>query len=39
MPNARRVVVADASHLVHLEKPDAFNELVLSEIESLKERG
>lgn len=37
MPRARRVMVADASHLVHLEKPAAFNELVLSEIERLRE--
>jgi len=37
MPRARRVIVAGASHLVQLEKPEAFNELVLSEIERLKE--
>ncbi len=39
MPRARRVVVSGASHLVHLEKPGAFNELVLSEIEGLNEPG
>lgn len=32
MPRARRVVVPGAGHLVHLEKPSAFNELVLAEI-------
>ena len=37
MPRARRVVVANTGHLVHLEKPATFNELVLSEIERLKE--
>jgi pimeloyl-ACP methyl ester carboxylesterase len=37
MPRARRVVVAGAAHLVHLEKPEAFNELVLSELEGLRE--
>jgi pimeloyl-ACP methyl ester carboxylesterase len=37
MPRARRVIVAGASHLVHLEKPEVFNELVLSELEALRE--
>ncbi len=37
MPRARRVVLAGASHLVHLEKPEAFNELVLSELQGLRE--
>jgi pimeloyl-ACP methyl ester carboxylesterase len=32
MPRARRVVVPGAGHLVHFEKPSAFNELVLAEI-------
>lgn len=39
MPRARRVVVAGASHLVHLEKAAAFNDLVLSEIQDLNELG
>ncbi len=39
MPRARRVVVADAGHLVHLETASAFNDLVLSEIQRLNELG
>jgi pimeloyl-ACP methyl ester carboxylesterase len=39
MPRARRVVVADAGHLVHLEKPSAFNDLVLSGLRSLSGPG
>jgi pimeloyl-ACP methyl ester carboxylesterase len=39
MPRARRVLLADASHLVHLEKPSAFNDLVLSEIRRLNGLG
>jgi pimeloyl-ACP methyl ester carboxylesterase len=39
MPRARRGVVAGAGHLVHLEKPGAFNELVLSGLGRLKELG
>lgn len=30
IPDARRVVIEKAGHLVHLERPDAFNEAVLS---------
>jgi pimeloyl-ACP methyl ester carboxylesterase len=39
MPRARRVLLPDAGHLVHLEKPTAFNDLVLTEIRKLKEPG
>jgi pimeloyl-ACP methyl ester carboxylesterase len=39
MRRARRVVVAGASHLVHVEKPEAFNDLVLSELAGIKEPG
>lgn len=39
MPRARRVVVTGAGHLVHLEKPAAFNDLVLSEIRRLNGLG
>lgn len=39
MPRARRAVVRGAGHLVHFEKPEAFNDLVLSELEALREPG
>jgi len=34
-----RIYYEVAGHLVHFEKPEAFNELVLSEIEGLRELG
>jgi pimeloyl-ACP methyl ester carboxylesterase len=30
MPNSRRVIVNDAAHLVHMEHPDLFNQMVRS---------
>jgi 3-oxoadipate enol-lactonase len=37
IPNAKRVVVAGAGHLVHMEQPEAWNKLVLDFLSSVGE--
>jgi pimeloyl-ACP methyl ester carboxylesterase len=36
IPNVERVIVPGASHFVHLERPEAFNEMVARFLEPMR---